>query len=246
MAKNLTLIFPVRNEKENLKILLPRVEKLLDSRTEIIIVDDGSNDGLEEIKDIFSFLNLKIVKNRKRGLASAIDTGIKNATTEIICWMDADLSMPVELIPEMVKFISEYAIVVGSRYICSGKDKRNNRIRVLTSKLFNLMSKKILNTETCDLTSGFIAIRKEVLKELKIEGKLGEYFLNLIFQAEKKGFRIKEIPYIFQERRKGKSKIAPTPFVFLRNSLFYLRMLLRLKFCNLFSGKDNKVLDKET
>lgn len=240
----ITLILPVRNEKENLKILIPKIEKILGCGAKIIIVDGGSTDGLEEILNIFPLSNLTVVKNKKRGLGEAIKTGRENANSEIISWMDADLSMPLELIPEMVKLLSDYDIVLGSRYIKGGRDLRRSKIRVFTSRLFNLLSKKILNTKISDLTSGFIAIRKDVLDKLKIEGRYGEYCLSILFQAERKGFKIAEIPYIFQERNKGKSKISPNIIILFKNSLFYFLMLIKLKFRDLFVYRDNKIGDK--
>lgn len=216
MNNNFALILPVCNEKENLKILIPKIEKTLGYRAKVIVVDDDSTDGLEEILNIFPLSNLTIVKNKKKGLTEAIRTGIENANSEIISWMDADLSMPVELIPKMVEYLSEYDIVMGSRYVEGGKDLRKSKIRVISSKILNKICRYVLNSSIRDLTSGFIVAKKEIIDKFKIEGKYGEYCISLLYQTEKKGFRIKEIPYIFKEREKGKSKIGPNLFLFLK------------------------------
>ncbi|MCM8784122.1 MAG: glycosyltransferase [Candidatus Omnitrophica bacterium] len=241
MERNFTLILPVRDEEENIKILIEKLKKTLKD-TIVIFVDDSSTDETEKIVKLFMAKDndIILIENKGSRLASAIRTGIENASTEIVGWMDADLSMPVEIIPQMVDFLSEYDIVLGSRYIEGGKDLRESRMRILTSRLFNLLSKKILNTKTNDLTSGFVITKKEFLEELKIEGKYGEYCLSLIYQAERKGFKIKEAPYIFRERKKGKSKIGSNLFILFKNSLFYFLMVIRLKFRDLFFYRDNK------
>jgi len=239
--KNISLIFPVRNEKDNIECLIKKALRILGERGEIIVVDDGSTDGTDKVIRQICLKNVSLIKNKNKGLASAIDSGIKVANCEIVCWMDADLSMPIELIPVMITGLASYDIVLGSRYIEGGKDLRKSRLRIISSWLFNLLSKKILNTQVNDLTSGFVATKKDIVQKIGLKGKQGEYCIWFLFNAERLGFKIKELPYSMVERKYGRSKIGSNLFTLLKNSFFYFKMVLELKFRDLFVYRDNNL-----
>ena len=233
MELKVSLILPTYNEKENVTRLFFSILGSLENLEEIIVVDDNSPDGTwREVERIIEKnKNVKLFRRfNKRSLATAIKAGISKAKGDIIAWMDTDFSMPPEVLPLMIKEINGYDIVVGSRYVAGGQDARTSVSRVFSSKFINYLAKFLLKTEVSDLTSGFLAVKKEILEKIEISGISGEYCIGFLYQAEKRGFKIKEFPYRCQSRRIGKSKIASGLIISLRNGLIYIGKVVSLKF----------------
>ena len=105
MNNKISVILPAYNERENIIPLIERTLKAIPQEKEIIVIDDNSPDGTFEVVADFCKIN-PIVRliNRKneRGLCSAVQRGINEATGDIIVWMDCDLSMPPEKIPDLI------------------------------------------------------------------------------------------------------------------------------------------------
>lgn len=238
----ISIIFPVRNEQDNIKQLVEEASEVLKDRYELLFIEDSSTDETSQIvcKLASHYSNVHYVKNKQKGIPSAISTGIESAQSEIVCWMDADLSMPVSLVPKMITELKNHDIVIGSRYVEKGLDLRKSKLRVVSSKLFNLLSKKFLNTDINDLTSGFVVTKKEIVHKVGLKGRYGEYCIWFLYRAEKIGYRIKELPYTFEERNKGISKIGNNIMSLLKHSLFYFSMLLQLKFRDLVYYKKKR------
>ncbi len=228
-----TVIIPTYNERENIQILIPKIEKIFKNNNitgEIMIIDDNSPDGTGEVADRFSkvFKNIKVIhRPYKLGLGSAYITGFKNATGNIIFEMDADLSHNPLKIPHFIKTINNgYDFVIGSRYIRGGEVIGWSIYRKIISKGANLLAKIFLSLRTKDVTSGYRAYRRETLKKINYETikSSGYAFqLEILYRAFKKGCKIKEIPITFIDRRKGRSKLS-------KKEIFsFFLMLLKLK-----------------
>lgn len=235
----LSLIIPVK--QEDISKFITNILPLLEKDGELLVIFDNRADI--DCKAV-QCTSLRLIKNKKQGLAAAIATGIEFAQYQLVCWMDVDFMQPYQLIMRMYKEIPFYDFVVASRYVTFGRDCRETRIRVLLSKIYNKLAQLLLKLHVSDLTSGFIMARKELVEKIGIRGYSGEYCVYLLFFAEKMGYRIKELPYILNQRQNGKSKIASDFFIFVRNGLYYLWALVNLYFFNLFYSKCNIVADR--
>jgi len=207
--KMISVILPTYNESENIRVIVPRIAEVLrDSglEWEIIIVDDDSPDGTAEVAAQFTgTFPIKIhVRKNKRGLATAVVKGFSLSSGDICIVMDADLSHPVEKIPDMVKPILEGACdaTVGSRYIDQGGWKNQPLIRKLISKFSGLLARGL--SKLSDPTSGFMALKKEVFNRGGFDPIGWKIVLEIIVKT---GAIYRELPIIFSERLKGQSKL---------------------------------------
>lgn len=198
------MIIPTYNEKENIKKLIPKIAKTLKTDYEIIIVDDNSPDKTaEEAKKLGKRYNVKVIRRSgKLGLSSAVVAGFEKAKGEILGVMDADLSHPVDKLPEMLKAMKINDMVVGSRYVKGGDIGNWTLKRKIISKGATLLAKPI--TSLKDPMSGFFMIRRSLLKaKLNPKG----YKIALEIYAKSKPKRVKEIPIKFIDRESGSSKM---------------------------------------
>ena len=223
----LSLVIPTYNEKENIQKLLAKLKtEFKDNRIngEIIAVDDNSPDGtgkiLEDLKKKYN--NLKVIHRKgKLGLSSAVLEGWKIAKGQILGVMDADLSHPPEKIKEMYRVIEkgEADFVIGSRYVKGGEIEGWGIFRKLMSRGATLFARIFTNVK--DPMSGFFMIKRECLKNKKLNSKGFKILLELIIKADYS--KIKEIPIVFINRKKGKSKAGTSEiFYYLKNLWGYL------------------------
>lgn len=226
--KKISVILPTYNEKDNVKTVIDEIIHNVLRLGEIIVVDDNSPDGTwAVVEDIAKRDNrIKLIKRvNERGLTSAIWTGIINAKGGYIVWMDCDMGMPPGLIPVLINELDSCDIAVGSRYISGGGDLRP-LFRRITSRFLNNFSGFVLGIGIKDLTSGFIASKREIFNKIKLQGNYGEYCIRFLFEANKAGYKIKEVPYIFKDRTTGKSKSKAN---FFRFGIGYFNTILRLR-----------------
>ena len=99
----------------------------------------------------------------------------------------------------------------------------------ILSFIMNFTIQKLLDHSFKDYTSGFIAVRREVLNTIRLRGDYGEYFIDLIYKAIMKRFKIVEIPYISECRKYGESKTGATLFQYSRRGIKYIWTTLRLR-----------------
>jgi len=239
-----SVILPTFNECDNIIALIERIIKSLPMEKEIIVIDDDSPDGTSELV-ARRYRNNPFVRliNRKneRGLTSAVQRGINEATGDIIVWMDCDLSMPPEKIPELIGKITEqgFDVAVGSRYVEGGADKRTSSgkamlfIHKTLSTLITRFTSFMLWKDFYDWTSGFIAVKSEVIKKIPLKGDYGEYFIEMIYCILKSGYKVVEVPYHLIPREHGESKTATNIFGFFKRGIKYLTKVISLKYKNI-------------
>lgn len=216
-----SIVLPTYNEKENIIDAINQIIYHVGNPVEIIVVDDDSPDQTYRIAaDVDE--RVKVIRRvDTRGLASAINRGIIETRGEIIGWMDADLSMPINLLPLMIEKLKENDVVIGSRYISGGQDSRSF-LRVVTSKLINGLAALVLGHGIKDYDSGFIVMRRQVLDRVTLMPTgYGSYFIEFIYSCCRKGMKVLEVPYTFNDRTKGVSKSAPTVWKFLIAGMAY-------------------------
>jgi dolichol-phosphate mannosyltransferase len=239
-SSKLTLILPTLNERDNIVPQIKEVLNALPQIGQILVVDDNSTDGtLAEVESAF-YLEIKSQKiktiHRKSnfGLTPSLKEGIEAAKTELVGWMDCDLSMPANLLPEMLEELDSADICIGSRFIAGGGQKdlvqtgKDSRLVIVASSFLNKNLTKILKLPITDLTSGFIVAKKSYLYPLTWRGSHGEYFLPMTLQATQKGAKIVELPYQCGTRKYGKSKTFGSVKAMVLNPLRYIGAVVRV------------------
>src|SRR5690606_10252799 len=136
--------------------------------------------------------------------------GIQHAGSDVVLWMDCDLSMPPESIPDLlIQFASPSVdVAIGSRYATGGRDIGHSVTGQLFSRAINLFAGLLLGFHIRDYTSGFVAARRKVFDRLQLRGDYGEYCIDFLYRAGRLGFRVVEVPYDCVERAAGESKTA--------------------------------------
>ncbi len=234
--KDLSVIIPTYNEAENIRELVKKLkENLKKIDFEVIIIDDNSADGTAEAIDKLVERSkgeiLALHRYNKRGIFSAIQDGIKVANGKYIVMMDSDLSHPPKKIREMWKLREDFDIVSGSRFIRGGR-MRAGFLRKYGSFILNFLCSLIANLKVKDVIGGFHLMKKKAFEFLKFKynSKFGEFDLELLYRARQKGYSIKEIPFIYQFRKKGKSKMSENIIGLFSMSLVYLKRAIQLRF----------------
>jgi len=213
-----SIIIPTYNESENIVKILRSIREIIPKNilTQTIVVDDNSPDGTGKIVEDY-LKNIKkmadntieiIHRKAKDGLASAVLKGIQQAKGDTIVVMDCDFSHPPQIIPKLIESIKkhQYDIVVASRYIKGGKIQGWSLKRKFMSKFATLIAKKGLGINTKDPMSGFFAFKRSIIKGLNIDAIGYKILLEILVKT--KDVTIKEIPYTFQNRELGSSKVS--------------------------------------
>jgi dolichol-phosphate mannosyltransferase len=213
-----SIIIPTYNESQNIIQILKSIGSNLPKnlRTEAIVIDDNSPDGtgkivedyLKDFKKMAHYTIDIIHRTAKNGLGSAILKGIQQAKGDTIVVMDSDFSHPPQIIPKLIESIKKYQydIAVASRYIKGGKVQGWSLKRKIMSKFATLIAKKGLGINTKDPMSGFFAFKRNIIKELNIDAIGYKILLEILVKT--KNVNIKEIPYTFQDRELGSSKLS--------------------------------------
>ena len=231
-----SVVLATFNESELIVDTITSLYQLIAPPLEVIVVDDNSPDGTAGIVNKLEFNNLIVIERKTKGLASAFHRGIIESTGDIVCWMDADMCMPVTVLKDMINRLDIYDIVIGSRYAPGGSDNRTY-LRVLSSKAINGFARLLLGKDVRDYDSGFIALNRYVFNSISlIPFGYGEYFIEMVYDARRSGLRIYELGYSFNDRAKGISKSAPSLFRFFITGMHYGFRILSLKFRFLRGG----------
>jgi len=231
-SAQISIIIPTYNESQNILQILRSIKDNLPKNliTQAIVVDDNSPDGtgklveeyLKNIKKMADYTIEIIHRKAKDGLGSAILKGIQQAKGDTIVVMDSDFSHPPQIIPKLIESIKKYQydIAVASRYIKGGKIQGWSLKRKTMSKFATLIAKKGLGIDTRDPMSGFFAFKRNIIKGLNIDAIGYKFLLEIIVKT--KGVNIKEIPYTFQDRKLGSSKLS------IKTILDYYRSVWKL------------------
>jgi dolichol-phosphate mannosyltransferase len=220
-----SIVVPTFREVEALPDLIDRVAQVRaehESIQELVIVDDDSRDGTEELiaKRPEPWLKL-IVRKQDRGLSQAVLAGLRAARGEILVVMDADLSHPPEVIASMQQAIVDGSdFVLGSRYVPGASTAEDwGLFRFLNSRVATLLARPL--TTISDPMSGFFALPRAVFERAHEPSPLGSKFgLELLVRCHCRN--VKEIPIHFANRTRGESKLTA------KQQLLYVRHLARL------------------
>lgn len=219
----LSIVVPTYNERDRLTDLVDAVlgaYRAAQVDGELIIVDDNSPDGTGALADSLAAARdgLRVIhRTGKLGLGTAVVTGFEAAASPIVGVVDADLSHPPALLPKMLAIMQQNSadIVIGSRYIDGGGTRNWPSGRLWLSRMACVLARPL--TPVSDATSGLFLIRRDLARGVKISAGGFKICLELLVRG--RPATVFEVPYVFEGRTAGESKMN------LKEATGYLRQL---------------------
>jgi dolichol-phosphate mannosyltransferase len=226
LPASLSIVVPTYNERDRLTDLVDAIfhaYRTAGLDGELIVVDDNSPDGTGAMADGLARHHRMTVLHRsgKLGLGTAVVEGFAVATAPIVGVIDADMSHPPAMLPRMLAVMRQYSadVVVGSRYIPGGGTRNWPLSRLVMSRIACLMARGV--TPVRDATSGFFLIRRELARDVSISA--GGFKICLELLVRSRPAHVIEIPYVFEGRTAGESKMN------VKEALGYLDQLRDLR-----------------
>lgn len=224
----LSVVLPSYQEEENLRNLLPRLLKTLQSlgiSYEVLVID--TIDSLDATKEVCELNKVRYI-NRRGGnyFGCAVRTGIEEASGHYVLFMDADGSHPPEFISELFSFANTYEVVIASRYIDKGNTE-NNFALILMSRIVNWTFSIVLDLPFKDVSNSFKIYRGKQLKSLTLISNNFEIVEEVLVKLRRTypSMRFKEVPFVFKKRMFGETK--RNLFVFI---ITYVITIFKLRF----------------
>ena len=219
--EKVSIVIPAYNEEKGIGALIDEIKerlaslKMKDYEYEIIVVDDGSFDNTAKIAQKKDVVLIQHPKNR--GYGAALKTGIRKAKYDTIAITDADGTYPVSEMPELIKYIGEYDMVVGAR------NKQKIPLMRRPAKFFlNRLANYLTDVEIPDLNSGLRVFKKDIAVNFFNLLPNGFSFTTTITLAMlTNDYLVKFIPIDYQKRQ-GKSKIKP-----VRDTYNFIQLIIR-------------------
>jgi len=212
---------PTYNEAENLDrtvhATVTELERAAPGEHRILIVDDNSPDGTGAVADALAaeLGSVEVLhRTTKRGLGHAYLEGFGRALAaeaELVIEMDADFSHDPHYLDALVRAAADADLVLGSRYVEGGGVRDWGVLRRVISRGGGAYARTILGIKVRDLTGGFKCFRREVLEAIELESVRSEGYvfqIELTYRALLAGFRVREVPIVFQDRAAGSSKMS--------------------------------------
>jgi dolichol-phosphate mannosyltransferase len=212
------IIIPTYNERENIGLLVEGILNL-GLGSQVIIVDDNSPDGTGQLADELATKNPDIHvihRSGKLGLGTAHIAGIKAALVRDathIATMDADFSHHPRYLPDLFRALEQFDVVIGSRYVPEGGTLYCTVPRKALSRGANLFARTVLSLHAGDATAGFRGYRRAVLESIALDEIVSDgysFLIEMLYRCQRQGWRIGEVPIIFENRQRGASKISKT------------------------------------
>jgi len=237
--EKLALVIPTLREADNIRSVIDQVRAVLDPlaiRYEILIVDDDSRDGTEEIVNAISQIDPRVrllIRKGQRGLSGAILYGWQNTDASIVGVMDADMQHPPDLLPKLVaSALAGHDLVIGSRYTPGGSLNDWNKLRKLISEAAVAVTWPIQRTglRAKDPMSGFFFVRRQCIERIPFQQSGFKLLLEILVRANIHS--VDEIPFAFGLRSRGASKAS------IKVAVDYARLLVRLYASRLHLTRD--------
>ena len=229
--KKILVFTATYNESENISELISLIMEQ-NFKPDLLIIDDNSPDGtynkVQQMQKKFKNLFL-IKRNEKLGLDTAHKEGYdfaKKNNYDYFITMDADFSHDPRELPNFVKNLNNFPIVLGSRYVNGGNCLMSGR-RLIISKYGNKFMKFIFKFDCNEFTTSYRGFNLKKLTDFHlnlIKTKGYSFFMGTIYEIFKKGFKVKEIPITFKDRSKGYSKIPRIEILRTLKNILFLKL----------------------
>lgn len=215
-ASRIVVTLPTYNEAENVEALC-RALLAIDPRIQVLVADDHSPDGtwklvaaLREREPRVHLLHRTTDRGRGRAGIHAFQVAL-SLGADVVIEMDADFSHRPEHVPDLLKALETADLAVGSRLVRGGQDVGRGKHRVWITSLSTAYNRILLRLPVRDCNSGFRAYRRAVLEAIDLGSMCAvgpEIVPEVLVRAQRKGFRIAEVPITFVERAKGQSNLT--------------------------------------
>lgn len=228
---DVSIITPTYNERQNLPLLTQELFEIVSKHPEInlelIVVDDNSPDGTGDVADELtkSFPVQVIHRKGKMGLGSAVMEGFALSKRKYLGVMDGDLSHDPIIIPEMIKSLQDYDIVIGSRFNIESTVENWRFDRKLTSQVGVWLARRL--TRINDPLSGYFFLHRDVIKPVSLTSP----GYKILFEILVKGnySKVKEIPFRFRAREFSASKLNSQEYLLFVKQLLVFSWRKKLK-----------------
>ncbi len=216
IGRKALVCLPTYDERENLGPMIDAILAVVPG-VEVLVIDDNSPDGTGQLADQIAAREPRVkVLHRagKEGLGRAYLAGFAWALARdyaLVLEMDCDFSHDPGYLPGMLAAAEEADLVLGSRYVKGGGTVDWGLLRKLISRGGSFYARTILGLSVRDLTGGFKCFRREVLEAIdlaSVECTGYAFQIELTYRAARRGFRIRELPIVFADRRVGHSKMS--------------------------------------
>lgn len=205
----LSVIIPVYNERETIEEIIRRVEEVnVGLEKEIIVVDDGSQDGTSQVLKSLKFPNLKIFRHSKNmGKGAALQTGFSKAEGDIILIQDADLEYNPQDYPKLLEAILDGRadVVYGSRFL-GGPHRVLFFWHYVGNKILTTLSNIFSNLNLSDMETCYKVFKKEILERIKLKSKRFGFEPEFTIKVAKMNCRIYEVPISYSGRDYSEGK----------------------------------------
>jgi len=210
----LTVVVPTFNERDNVELLLERLDAALgEIAWEVVFVDDDSPDGTADKARALAQSDPRVrclQRIGRRGLSTAVIEGVLASSAPYLAVMDADLQHDETLLPQMLAAIKggDLDIVVGSRHTAGGGLGEWDRSRVTISNVAARLARLVVAADLTDPMSGFFMVSRPAFERCvrRLSGQGFKILLDL-FASSPVAFRFVEMPYVFAQRQHGESKL---------------------------------------
>ncbi len=232
LIKEVSIIIPTYNESENIALLIHRIETMaLD--VQIVVVDDNSPDKTADVAERLGkkYGNITVVRRpAKNGIATAIRDGMLNSESKYVIVMDSDLQHPPEVIPKILKDLRRGRdIVIASRYVRGGQSDFSLPRKAISRMATLIAHINLQETEGIkDPMSGYFGFRRDLIKPEQIVSNGYKILLEILVASGTKN--VSEVPYRFNRRKNGKSKLGIGEFIKYIKLVLSLSNYLMLKF----------------
>jgi len=213
--EKISIIIPAYNEAKRIKQTVQEILSFLKEQkmnAEVLVIDDGSKDNTAKIARQIKDPRLLVLAYRpNQGKGFAIRTGVKNATGDILVFIDADHSISIEHMIEFLPELKEYDIIIGSKALKSTeKVKSQKKHREFLGRCFNFLVRIITGIKFRDTQCGFKLFKKEPAKRIfsKMKVRRFSFDVEALYLAKKFNYRVKEMPIILTERETSRVSIV--------------------------------------
>ncbi len=215
-VRRAVICLPTFDERENLAPIVAAIHEVV-PEADILVVDDASPDGTGELADELAARDPRVKvlhRQAKQGLGKAYLAAFAWALErryDLVLEMDADFSHDPAHLPALLEAARDADLVLGSRYVPGGGTVNWGLGRKLVSRGGSVYARAVLGVRVSDLTGGFKCFRREVLEGIDlgtVECTGYAFQIELTYRALLRGFRVREVPIVFHERRVGQSKMS--------------------------------------
>ena len=207
MKRPICIVLPALNEELTIGKVIDEIPKQVLERegyqVEVLVVDSNSSDQTGQISQA---KGARVITEPRRGKGRAMRTALASVKADFVFMLDADYTYPPTYIPEMLRILQDYPVVIGSRLRGQREKGAIRRLNIVGNLMLTLLANVLYRTRISDLCTGYWGMRGEVIPNLNLQAEGFQLEAELFTQLAKKGYRIAEVP-IHYRRRQTKAKL---------------------------------------